>query len=881
MPQTTRALAAGERIGNYQILGLIGAGGMGVVYRALDLKLERTVALKFLPHDLNVGEKDKERFLREAKAASALDHTNVGVIHGVEETGDGQLFIVMAYYEAENLAQKIRGRPLPLDQAVDIAIQMARGLAEAHAHKIVHRDIKPSNVIITSQNVAKIVDFGLARVIATPSMTQSVGTTGTLAYMSPEQTLGKPVDQRADIWALGVVLAEMIKGQLPFRGDSAPAVMLAILNQPPAPLGDVPLELQKVIYRALSKEPTSRYPNCEEMLTDLEAARAHVTPSAPRAPEDEGRAQSITAKEFKKYVEQASGSAWAAAAPGKHGWQRWLLAVAILLVAIAGLSSIPSIRRPIADRLFAGGEKHIAVLPFDNIGNDPANAAIAEGLMDSLTSRLSNLEVGQQSLWVVPASVVRGRKVSEPTAALRELGATLVVKGSIQREGQDVRLTVNLINSKTLRQVGSAALEDRAGDLASLQDEAVSRLARLMNIAVTPEMLRTGGSVAPAAYESYLKALGYIQRWDKPGNLDLAIQVLNGAVQSEPRFALGYAELGEAYRLKYTADRNPKWSDEVAANCQRATQLDDRLPAVYVTLGRMHSWQGKADLALQEFTQALKLNPRHPDALLGIAGAYERMGRIREAEDTFKRAAALRPDYWDGYNSLGLFYVRQKRLTEAIAEFQHVIELTPDNATAYNNLATAYMEMGNPKVLPQAAEALEKSAQLSPSYPAYANLGSLYISTKQYAKSTAMTEKALQFNDKDFRVWANLALAYQWLEKPDQVRAATERERALLEDYVQQHPSDAFGQSALGVLYAEYNQRDRALTRLDAALALTPKDPRILADAAETWEGLGDRQRALHYAEECLKNGSTLDDLRDRFALQKVLADPKFRPNPK
>ena len=882
MPQTTRSLAAGERIGNYQILGLIGAGGMGVVYKALDLKLERTVALKFLPHDLNVGEKDKERFLREAKAASALDHTNVGVIHGVEETADGQLFIVMAYYEGENLAEKIRRGPLPFGQAVDIAMQMARGLAEAHAHKIVHRDIKPSNVIITSQNVAKIVDFGLARVLATPSMTQSVGTTGTVAYMSPEQTVGKPVDQRTDIWALGIVLAEMIKGH-PFPGDNAASVMFAVLNQRPAPMEGVPLELQKVIYRALSKEPSSRYPNCEEMLADLEAARPRLTASSqPVSVDDAAPTQSITAKEFKKYVEQASGSAWTAAAPRRHAWPSWLLAAAILLVVLAGLSLVPSIRQGIASRFFGAEEKHIAVLPFDNTGNDPANAALAEGLMDSLTSRLSNLEVGQQSLWVVPASVVRSRKVDDPSAALRVLGATLVVKGSIQREGQDVHLTVNLINSKTLRQMGSVRLEDRAGDLAGLQDEAVSRLARLMDIHVTADMLRTtGGSVNPAAYESYLKALGYVQRWDKPGNLDLAIQALNGAVQTDPQFALGYAELGEAYRLKYVVDQNSKWADEVSANCQRATQLDDRLPSVYVTLGRLHSWSGKADLALQEFTQALKLNPRDPDALLGMAGAYERMGRTQDAEDTFKRAAALRPDYWDGYNTLGLFYVRRHRYTDAIAQFQRVIELTPDNAMAYNNLATAYIEMGDPKALPHAVDALEKSVQLNPSYPAYANLGSLYISTKEYAKSAATTEKALQFNDKDFRVWANLALAYRWLQNSAKAHEADEKERVLLEDYVKQHPTEAFGQSALGALYAEDNQRDRALTRLDAALALAPKDPRVLADAAEAWEVLGDRQRAIHYAEESLKNGSTLDDLHERFDLQKVLADPKFRPNPK
>ena len=879
MPQTTRALVAGERIGNYQILGLIGVGGMGVVYRALDLKLERTVALKFLPHGLNIGERDKDHFLREAKAASALDHTNVGVIHGVEEIADGQLFIVMAYYEGENLAQRIRGGSLPFGQALDIAMQMARGLAEAHAHKIVHRDIKPSNVIITSQNVAKIVDFGLARVLATPSTTQSIGISGTVAYMSPEQTLGKPVDQRTDIWALGVVLAEMIKGQRPFRGDSAPAVMFAILNQPPAPMDDVPLELQKVIYRALSKDPASRYTNCEEMLADLEAARASATPSSQRIPADDAApTETLKGKEFQKYVEQASGSVWTEAAPRRRGWQPWLLAMAILLIVLAGLSLVPAVRQRIADRFFAGGEKHIAVLPFDNLGNNPVNEVLAQGLMDSLTSRLSNLEVGQQSLWVVPASVVRARKVDEPSAALRELGATLVVKGSIEREDKYVRLTVNLINTKTLRQIGSAQFEDRAGDFAALQDEAVSRLARLMGIAITPEMLKaTGGKVNPTAYESYLKALGYLQRYDKPGNLDLAIQSFGDAVKADSQFAVAYAGLADAYRMRYGMDPNPKWVEEAAANASRAAQIDSHVPAVYVTLARTHALQARYDVALQEFQQALQLDPNSADALEGLAGMYERMGRFAEAESTFKKAVALRPDFWGGYNSLGLFYSRRGKYADAIAQFQHIIELTPDNAPAFFNLAAVYLDMGDPKQLSAAEQALKKSLELSPSYPAYANLGLLYYNEGRYADSAVATEKALTFNDRDYRVWSNLVSAYEWLKNDDKAASARERELKLVEDDVKNQPRDATAQSELAGVYAAEKMRDKALIRIQTALALSPDDPRVLVNVGDAYEKLGDRPNAVRYVEKALEKGYPLDDVKSDPGLQNLLSDPKFR----
>jgi len=224
----------GETISHYRITDKLGAGGMGIVYKAQDLQLERFVALKFLPQDLALSETDRERFLREARSASALDHPNIGVIHGIDQTDDGRMFIVMAYYEGQTLSQKLSGGPLSLRQAMDWACQIASGLAAAHARNIVHRDIKPGNIIITKDNSARIVDFGLARVVATPSATMSAGVTGTLPYMSPEQILGEAVDQRCDAWALAILLVQMVTGSHPFARENTTAMTFAILNQPPA-----------------------------------------------------------------------------------------------------------------------------------------------------------------------------------------------------------------------------------------------------------------------------------------------------------------------------------------------------------------------------------------------------------------------------------------------------------------------------------------------------------------------------------------------------------------------------------------------------------------------------------------------------------------------
>ncbi len=917
MANTGATLSAGEVVGNYKILGLIGAGGMGVVYRALDVKLERTVALKFLPENLVASAEDRERVLREARTASSLDHPNIGVIHGFEEMPNGRVFIVMAYYEGETLARKILRGSLSIGDAVEIAIQVAEGLGAAHAGAVVHRDVKPSNVIITQKGVVKIVDFGLARLASASGSTQSISTAGTIGYMAPEQTMGRVADQRADIWALGIMLAEMVTGRNPFHRETPAATVFAILNEAPGPLdeAEVPIELLHIIYRALSKEPATRYATCRELLADLKEFRGHLDPetsasslgahpsgSVPAARPSTGsgvhpptrpassrpslsrpsslRNSSLSAKDLRTQIEQASRPLWGNSAAPAPRWGRWLIGMGIAVVLLVIVSFLPPVRERVSE-WFARPVDHIAVLPFENVGNDPANEAVSAGLMDSLASRLTNLEVGKEPLWVVPTSEVRRQKITDPASALRELGATIAVQGSLQRSGKTIQMTVNLINTKNMRQIGSVALEDSAGDFSTLEDEAVARVAKLMKIEVTPEMLRaSGGSVKVDAYELYLKALGYTQRYDKAGNLDLAIAALNEAVKADPRFALGFAQLGEAYRLKYSLDKDSKWIDEALANCQKAQQLNDRLPAVYVTLGKIHRSTGKYELALQENQRALQLDPRNADAVNGLARSYDSAGRTTDAEAAFKKAIALRPDSWDAYNSFGAFLDEHERYDEAVAQYRHAIALTPDNAALYLNLGAAYSDMGD-KHYADAEEMLRKSIGLEPSYAAYANLGYLYLQQQRYAEAAAATEKALQINDKDYVVWGNLLSAYEGLKDKEKASQALDREVALLEQAVGNSSRDALAQARLAMLYGKKKNREKTVSRIQSALALSPDDPNVLAIVGIAYEDLGDRTQALQYIEKCLQEGYALADLKNTPDLQGLLSDPSFKASGK
>ena len=866
----------GQTISHYRITQKLGAGGMGVVYKAIDLKLERTVALKFLPQDMVVTGADRERLLREARAASALDHPNIGVIHGLEESDDRQFFIVMGYYEGMTLAERLDRGVVPIREALDLAIQIARGLSAAHSRSIVHRDIKPSNVIITADNIVKIVDFGLARIVASASATQSISLTGTLPYMAPEQILGEPVDQRSDVWALGVVLVQMITGSHPFVRPNTAAMTFAILNQAPSALDAVPDAVQPLIYRTLSKKPEHRQADAAELLKDLEDARVQITAS-PVPQEQPTVTRSLSPRELKKIVENASTPRWNETSP--QWMARAALVAMILLLVLTGILLVPPVREELAGLVYASTEKHIAVLPFKNVG-DPQFEPVTQGFSGSLTNRLSNLEAAQKTLWVVPASEVQSHNVTDASAALRILGATMVVEGTVWQSDGTVRVTMALVDSKRVRQIGAVDLKNESGDLAEIENEAVSHLARLMKLRVPEEVPDQLPNTTPRAYESYLKALGLLDRYDKPGNVDQAIVALNTAVKADARFALAYATLCNAYRLKYVNENDPASIPLAESNCRKALDLNDRLPTVYVRLAQLNTTIGKNDIALQQYEKAMSMNPRDVDTLIGLSRVNEKLNRPDEAEKNLKQAIALRPDYWNSYVMLALFYNRQKRGPEAIEQLKRVIELTPDNATAYSNLGAEYIDWGDEKQYPPAEEALKRSLQITPTYGAYSNLGYLYYMQKRYPDSVQAYQHALALNDKDWRVWANLFVSYQWLKDAVNLESVRAQTIERLQQAVATTPQDAHMHSVLATLYATHD-KEKAISQLHTALALSPKDPDVLSDAAVTYEALGDRRQAVRYAHDSLEHGGLLTDLQAQAGLQGVLEDPSFRPRGK
>ena len=377
-----------------------------------------------------------------------------------------------------------------------------------------------------------------------------------------------------------------------------------------------------------------------------------------------------------------------------------------------------------------------------------------------------------------------------------------------------------------------------------------------------------------APHESYLAGLKYLERWDQPANLESAIGLFQQAVKADPDFALGFSALGEAHWAMYRLDHDPRWIDQAETDCKRAAELNSQLPAVYVTLARVHNGKGQYNLALQEIQQALKLAPLDPDALLGEAAVYASMAQDDKAESTYKRAVALRPQDWDGYYELGVFYYHHRRYIDAASKFEYVLKIAPDNALAHATLGGMMQLLGKDA---EAEKHLKRSIELLPSYAAYTNLGALYYQERRWDASVAMTRKALEINGNDWRAWSNLAIAYQWINRKSEADEASRNELARLEEIAKVSTHDPDVHVELGRLYSKQKLREKAVPLLEEALARAPDDPSVLASASEAYENLGDRDTALELVKKALARGWTLAQLQNDPGQRTLLLDSRFR----
>ena len=687
----------GETISHYKIAAKLGEGGMGAVYKAEDLKLKRTVALKFLSSRALADEDQRARFLREAQAAGGLDHPNICTVYEVEEVA-GETFIAMAYVDGRNLQDKIAAGPLEIDDALDIARQVAQGLEAAHRKEVVHRDIKPANVIMTREGVAKIVDFGLAQLGGEGRLTDEGVTIGTTAYMSPEQTMADPVDHRTDIWSVGALIYELVTGQPPFRGYYGDAIVYSIVHEEPEAISelrrDVPPALEQIVTKALAKSPDERYQQMGEMLAALESLDTNVESGTGETP-----APPVIAVERK----------WKLALGGAAA------ALALLALLVTGSLFRSPGRQDAIDS--------IAVLPLRNLANDPDQDYLVNGMHEALIAELAQI----RALAVISRTSVnryRNTEKSIPQIAA-ELNVDAVVEGSVLKAGQNVRITAQLIGTEPERHLWAQTYDGDLRDVLMLQSQVAQAVAKEIKVAVTPEeeaRLASARELDPTVYQHYLRGREFCSTQDE-SKLYRGVDQFRLAIDRDPSYAPPYAGLARCYATLSMffippAEAAPR--AEAAVN--QALRLDQELAEAHAMKGYMKLYFNGDFSGEKDFGRALELDPNSVTALLDYAWYLTVSARFDEAVALNKRAVELGPLGPTTVAKLGWVSLMARRYDESILHFQKAFELDSDLIYGPAFIAVNYVKKG---MAAEAAVAVEKAEALAPSSEDHNFLGLL------------------------------------------------------------------------------------------------------------------------------------------------------------
>ncbi|MGB8801416.1 MAG: protein kinase [Candidatus Acidiferrales bacterium] len=833
----------GLLLGHYRVRDLIGAGGMGVVYRAFDERLNRDVALKILQPNASTDDGRRKRFRKEALLLSSVNHPNIASIFDFD-THDGVDFIVMELIAGVRLSDRIAAGPLPESEASYLGRQILSALHEAHSHGIVHQDLKPGNIIVGSDQHLKVLDFGLAKVFesaesaATESLPQFDERGGTLPYMAPELLRGHAADPRSDIWSFGVVLYEMVSGNRPFRGHTTFEISSAILGSDPPKLpGTVSSGFNALVSRCLIKEPGGRFQTAGEAAAALESCNA----------EPQGR---------RIFGARSVAMALALLAIIAFGFGYWKMKER------DGKPSLPN-------------SKQLAILPLSDSTESPEVAAFGVGLDDTLTTRLTEL-TRTHDLQVIPASEIRSKKVTTLQQASQEFGVNLGLELGVHRSGELLRVNYILVDAKTHRQLRGDTITARADDPFTLEDRVSDSIVKALDLELEPQERNTladHGTLRPAAYDYYLQGRGYLKDYQKPESIDSAISVFTKALEQDSDYALAEAGLGEAYWRKYRLTKDASYVEKAEAECTLATHHKP-LAEGYVCLGLVENGTGKYEESARSFEEAISLDPTSDDAMVGAASAYESLGKKDQAERTYRRAISLRPQYWRNYGSLGAFYYRHGEYSQAAEMFSEVIALAPDSFRGYSNLGGTQILQGQ---YAAAIGTLQKSIEIRQTSGALSNLGTAYFNLHRFDDAAQSFKAAIEFDKDNYVLWGNLGSAYYYGNHRDDSMKSYNQAIKLNTKYLIVNPQDATALSDIAGFYSMIGKRENALVAIQKAQELSPEDPEILFNSALVYNELGDHRRAKVFLGKSLDAGYSPTEIRDTPSLDNLRSDPEFQ----
>ena len=855
--QTHLVSTKGTMVSHYRIIERIGAGGMGEVYLAEDTKLDRKVALKFLPLHLCQDTDCRARFKREAPAAAKLDHPNIVTVYEVDEH-QGRPFFSMQHVEGQSLREIGAGKPMPIERILEIGIQICDGLQAAHEKGITHRDIKPSNILIDSHGRSRIVDFGLASVLGTEQLTKTGSTLGTIGYMSPEQVRGDKVDHRTDLFSIGVVLYEMITGHAPFKADSEAATLHAITTTKPELLAryrrEVPSELQTVIDKALEKDVAKRYQHADELATDLK--RLSIT----------GQVQTG----FSPRRTRTKGPVITAAA---------LMAVLIGLVIV--FKFFPPGGKQAPDH-----KKMLAVLPFENLGASE-DEYFADGITDEITGKLAAIRelgvISRTSTMLYKHTTKNLREIA------KELGVDYVLEGSILWDkGVDtshVRVLPQLIRVSDDTHLWAETYERPLTGIFALQADIASRIAEAMNVALLgPEhaALETMPTRNLDAYQAYLRGIDYWRRPDYTReNVQLALQMFQRAVELDSTFALAYAHLAFVHAGMYHwgFDATPDRLVRSKAAADRALALQPNLPWAHMALCYYYYWGHRDyDNALRELALAEVGSPNDPEILLVKAAIWRRQGKFKAAVEQMERAFLLNPRNAALPFEIANTYSLLREYASAIEFYDQSISLAPDQIYAYLfKVWTYYAWRGDTSSARATLASIPKQDDddtrigwfwlhvYERDYPAaFGQLGPMSV-VPGIVQDRLIPKAQLA------------GMVYELMNEPDRARAYFDSARVILEKELSVRPDDHRVHSSLGMVYAALGRKDDAIREGKLGVELFPvsKDawigPVRVQDLALIYVMVGEYDAALDQIEYLLS-------IPCRFSVPYLRLDPRYDP---